>query len=222
MEPYWRDEKRDLSIYHGDCREVMAGFADDQFGSVIADPPYGVGKQEYLDVPPDSAILQECLRVAAGAVVMWGGARPDSLRHYVNLDPPAERVIVWAPPVLQGTCATHGMRFYWHPIHVWRPIQQTQFARDVARWMPDGCGRNAFGHPSRRPSKAMRDLCTAFGGTSVLDPYLGSGTTLAACATLGLPGVGIEISEEYCHMAASRLSDDVTYGETNLFNREEG
>ena len=64
------------------------------------------------------------------------------------------------------------------------------------------------------------DLCRAFSGTSVLDPYLGSGTTLAACAKLGIQGTGIEIEEKYCEMAAARLSDDVSYGKPNLFNLE--
>ena len=218
MTPYWRDEKRDLSIYHGDCAEVMPDFPADHFGSVITDPPYGVGIADW-DVPPDQAILDECLRVAEGSVVMFGAAAPRSMEHFWALHP--ERMLVWAPPMSMAKSASCGMYFHWHPVYIWRPVKQDRFYDDVLRHNTRRA-KSAWTHCSMKPPKLIRDLCAAFGGTSVLDPYLGSGTTLAACAKLGLPGVGIEISEEYCHMAASRLSDDVTYGETNLFNRDEG
>ena len=50
------------------------------------------------------------------------------------------------------------------------------------------------------------------GGDTVLDPFLGSGTTLVACYRLGRQGVGIEISEEYCELAATRLDREIAQG----------
>jgi DNA modification methylase len=54
----------------------------------------------------------------------------------------------------------------------------------------------------------MRGNC----GDTVLDPFLGSGTTLVACYRLGSSGVGIEISEQYCELAARRLEREIAQG----------
>jgi len=216
-EPYWRDEKRGLTIYHGDCREIMAGFADDQFGSVITDPPYGINAAEW-DVPPDTAITGECLRVASSSVVMFGGQQVQSARHFIALDP--ERILIWAPSFTMGHIGPNQMCRRYQNIYCWRlPDKQDIFRLDVLRHRTRGMWRT-FDHPCKKDLLLMSDLCAAFGGESVLDPYLGSGTTLAACAKLGLPGGGIEISEEYCEMAAARLSEDLNYGEANLFSEE--
>ena len=77
-QPYWQDEERGLTIYHGDCREVLPTFADGEFGSVVTDSPYGVLKEPW-DIPPDSEILAECLRVATGTVLMFGAAPRNGL-----------------------------------------------------------------------------------------------------------------------------------------------
>ncbi len=62
-------------------------------------------------------------------------------------------------------------------------------------------------HPTQKPLEPlviwMKALTTD--GHTVLDPFLGSGTTLVACYRLGRCGVGIEISEEYCELAARRM-----------------
>jgi site-specific DNA-methyltransferase (adenine-specific) len=73
--------------------------------------------------------------------------------------------------------------------------------------------RDTNDHPTVKPIELMRYLClltkTPTGGT-VLDPFMGSGTTLLAARAVGRPAVGVEIEERYCEIAAKRLSQPAT------------
>jgi hypothetical protein len=63
-------------------------------------------------------------------------------------------------------------------------------------------------HPSPKPLKAMQWLVSRFSGT-VIDPFMGSGTTLVAAKNLGRQAIGVEVEERYCEVAARRLSQEV-------------
>ena|SRR3990167_9386701 len=64
-------------------------------------------------------------------------------------------------------------------------------------------------HPTTKPMPLIKRLLVDFSnkGDSVLDPFLGSGTTLVACKELKRNGIGIEISEKYCEIAKKRLQN---------------
>jgi site-specific DNA-methyltransferase (adenine-specific) len=64
-------------------------------------------------------------------------------------------------------------------------------------------------HPSPKPYDAMRWLVSRLPGEVVLDPFMGSGTTLRAAKDLGRKAIGIEIEERYCEIAAQRMSQSV-------------
>ena len=141
---------------------------------------------------------------------------------FALLEPTFDRLLVWFPQPHHSCSAAHGMMYRWHPIWTWRPkAEGTSIWRDVVTNTTAGKGWHSADHNSRKPVSLMLDLVRAFGGTSVLDPYAGSCTTGAACAKLGIPCTMVEIEERFCEMGAARLSDDVTYGEPNLFNMAE-
>jgi DNA modification methylase len=66
-------------------------------------------------------------------------------------------------------------------------------------------------HSAQKPLSLMRELVTLFTdhGETILDPFMGSGTTLRAAKDLGRKAIGIEIEERYCEIAAKRLAQEV-------------
>jgi DNA modification methylase len=70
--------------------------------------------------------------------------------------------------------------------------------------------RGKFYHPTQKPTALMRWCIEKFPNTEkILDPFMGSGTTLRAAKDLGRKAIGIEIEERYCEIAAKRMSQSV-------------
>jgi site-specific DNA-methyltransferase (adenine-specific) len=72
---------------------------------------------------------------------------------------------------------------------------------------------NGAPHPTTKPERLMRDLVGLFTdpGDLILDPFMGSGTTLRAAKDLGRRAIGIEIEERYCEIAAKRMAQEVLF-----------
>lgn len=70
-------------------------------------------------------------------------------------------------------------------------------------------GKETRFHPTQKPRDVMRWAIEFTTGGTVLDPFMGSGTTLVACKDLGRRGIGIELEEKYCEIAANRLRQSV-------------
>jgi len=66
---------------------------------------------------------------------------------------------------------------------------------------------NKAAHPCQKPI-ALFSAILEIGGNTVLDPFIGSGTTAVACEQLNRQWIGIEISERYCEMAAKRIEKE--------------
>jgi len=81
-----------------------------------------------------------------------------------------------------------------------RPIQS--FSHPV--------GSNNFGHPTEKPIKVITwSINESRTQGLILDPFMGSGTTLVAAKQLHRKAIGIEIEEKYCEIAVKRLGQGV-------------
>jgi DNA modification methylase len=210
MTPYYQDTA--CTIYHGDCREIMPQL--DKVDLVLTDPPYGLKENayrvanrgklakptDYGDFSWDNAPASKDLIDAAvshGEVsIIWGG-------NYFHL-PPSRGWLVWdkqnsgnfADCELAWTNAETSVRIF---RHMWNGMLRAGEARGVARV-----------HPAQKPVELMR-WCIGFGDNpqTILDPFMGSGTTLRAAKDLGRKAIGIELEERYCEIAAKRLAQEV-------------
>lgn len=203
MKPYY--EADGVTIYHGDCREVLPSISDAV--AVVTDQPYGTGwvkgggsvgvfvarhEREEWDVW-DTSWLSLIGQPVAGAV-MGPYSRARELSEVV----PQPCSTVWwrkTNPRPNGPDR--------EPICVW------------PAYLPDGLEFAEYNgdtplHPNQKPLALMLwALRFVPAHLPVLDPFMGSGTTLVAAKTLGRLAIGIEQQERHCKTAATRLSQGV-------------
>ena len=76
-------------------------------------------------------------------------------------------------------------------------------------WNFQGENRSKVGHPAPFPVELPKRCIKLFSfvGDTILDPFLGSGTTLIACLELNRKGIGVEINPKYCELAVKRLKE---------------
>jgi site-specific DNA-methyltransferase (adenine-specific) len=205
MTPYY--EHNGITIYHGDCRDVLPTLSAGSVDLVLTDPPYGVQIAEWDKMAP-YRVLPDLLNISRGAV-LWFGAASRLQTDITSFDVPPQRVIVWHVAFSLAKTSAHGMFYRWHPIYAWQlPTHHNGPTTDVLTVRQSG--HDEWYHPGTKPLLLMSKLI----GLSpvqgiVMDPFMGSGTTLRAAKDLGRRAIGIEIEESYCEIAAKRLSQEV-------------
>lgn len=206
MNPYYEDGA--CVIYHADCREMLPEFDDGQFDLAFADPPYGVG-MEYGHAYDDKGgvgydawmhRLSKELRRVAPLVLVTPGIR--NLWSW----PKSTWVLAWAKPGATGRSDLGGFN-EWEPVLMYG---KRRIYNDL-RSLPFGAQNGVGNHPCPKPLTLLTWLLeqATDPGASILDPMMGSGTTLVAAKQLNRRAVGIEVEERYCDIAARRLEQEV-------------
>jgi DNA modification methylase len=218
MQPYY-DDGKGIQIYLGDCREILPQLG--RVDLVLTDPPYGIdadtrqserankqpgkaktisrdyGYSQWDKEPPSQELLETIIGKAQYSIV-WGG-------NYFYL-PSTSCYLVWDKD--NGTNGYADCELAWTNLpkairrlrYRWQGMLQENMKDKEQRY-----------HPTQKPVVIMRwaiqqappDCVT------ILDPFMGSGTTLRAAKDLGRTAIGIEISEKYAEIAATRLSQEV-------------
>jgi site-specific DNA-methyltransferase (adenine-specific) len=207
LTPYWRNEEHGLRIFCGDCLSILPALAEagEEFDLCLTDPPYGVGKAVWDDEFPTEWIALAEERAPRMAVMPGNTALPKAgsavagyldcvvLRSTNGMTRSPCGFGKWIPVVLSGL---------WE----WRPLPN--LLHFTVR--PDGVSW----HPAQKPLEAVVRFVEVWVESDwrILDPFLGSGTTLVAAYRLGRRATGIEISEEYCELAAKRLEAELAQG----------
>ena len=206
MRPYY--EHAGITLYHGDCREVLPSLGGD-FGLALTDPPYNVGihygpgvDDERGDYEAWCADWFVMLREAADAVALTPGIA--NLTAWARIAPPPDWTLAWHKPSAMSRCYLGFNN--WEPVLYWGP-RRSGVDVITAVIVPDAA---VDGHPCPKPLKWALALIGALSDTgAILDPFAGSGTTLRAAKDLGRRAIGIEIEERYCEIAAKRLVQEV-------------
>ena len=232
--PYY--EKDGIVIYNADCRDILPLLPPVDL--VLTDPPYGVGRH-YGPAYDDSRDgywewFTPCfalLRQAAPVVAMTH--RLEAMRRLTDWD----WVACWHKPYGAGArIGNSPILPHWEPILLWgihtlgckRPVLQDVITcnpeRSNAATKRKTRGKTLKGrlednyafdegaeHPLPKPIALFRRLVErlTYEGGTVLDPFMGSGTTLRAAKDLGRRAIGIEIEEKYCEIAVKRLAQEV-------------
>lgn len=200
--PYY--EHSGITIYHGDCREILPSLKAD---AIITDPPYGMsydtngdrftlGGRSFPRVFGDDGPFDAAIWCTYPYVVLWG------FNHFPGgLD--AGGALVW----VKRSDAAFGCFLSDAEIAWVKGSQGVYCFRDIHHAIA-----GFREHPTEKPEGLMRwsiVRSTASESDIILDPFMGSGTTLVAAKNLGRTACGIEIEERYCEIAAKRLSQEV-------------
>lgn len=202
LTPYYQADG--ITIFLGDCREVLPHVKADV---VVMDPPYGIGwhpRVNNLDSPWKDTeqfdpvpLLNACPRR-----LFFGG------NYFADKLPPSPDWLTWIK----------------RPIAFDFSNDRRSYSTVELAWSDFGCGarfkvhvwdggmragdpsNRTFVHPAQKPVEVMRWCLGLAPPGIILDPFMGSGTTLVAAKQLGRRAIGIEISPEYCAIAVKRLA----------------
>lgn len=212
------------TLYLGDCMDILPTL--DKVDAVITDPPYGIGidramaassgtksggmmakKGVYIasgwDDAPMSLELAELIIGKGNQVIFWGG-------NYYGL-PPSQCWLVWDKRV-NGNFADCELAW----TNMKKPVRKFE-------WMWNGMLRQGQeernGHPTQKPL-ALMAWCIeqAENPQTILDPFMGSGTTGVAAIQMGRKFIGIEREPKYFEIACKRIEQAVA--QPQLFEPE--
>lgn len=201
------DDGNGIVIYHGDCRDILPQLP--QVDLLLTDPPYGIGKDgqkpsdgkhggrkayEFLgwdgDRPTDKTF--DLLLHSADQHIIWGG------NYFADLLPPQMKWLVWdkgqrinqSDGELAWTSLGGALRII--------TLNRVELMMDGAE------------HPTQKPLRLMKWCIEQVpDATTIIDPFMGSGTTLRAAKDLRKKCIGIEREERYAEIAAKRLAQEV-------------
>lgn len=218
------------TLWHGDCREVLGGAQPiGVVDTVASDPPYGIeemvggygrgghtiANDRTLDVCHEGLRLA-AERVEAGYIAAFYSPRI-TRKFYREETLDAEHLgdLVWdkKAPGMGGK----GLRYQHESIALYRRGEPAGLG-GIFSVLPYYRGTETSGegrHPHEKPIPLMKKLLASLGGQTVLDPFMGSGSTGVAAVDMGRQFIGIELDAQYFDIACERIAE--VQRQTSLF-----
>jgi len=237
---YYQDDL--VTLYHGDCIEIMRALGDSTVDTVLTDPPYSSGgrrenartlrKSMTRGIEDDEWIRGDAMSTSGFTYLL----RLCGLEWRRVLHPGGHALsfIDWRmAPNLCAALETADLRQ--HPILVWDKAKlgmgaifrnQHEFIVHMSAGNPSDPQRRDVpnvlrfpsvrdgDHPTEKPGALLQTLLSVVTppGGLVLDPFAGSASTLTAAKALNMRAIGIEADGRYCEIAARRLAQDTLFG----------
>ena len=185
----------EVKLILGDCLSVMKSMPDKSVNCVLTDPPYDFSISEQIE------FMEEMTRISKGAIIIF--CPPEN--QWIGKP---DQYLFWIKPISTKNTSKSYSRFV-EMIYVW----------NGKIWNSDGHWSqytNVFTdlvdgklHPYQKPLSMMTRLINNHTnvGDTILDPFLGSGTTGIACVQTGRNFIGCDIDEGYFKIAEKRIHD---------------
>lgn len=202
------------TLYCGDCRDILPTLG--KVDAVVTDPPYGIKQDKGFDgfgapiqrrqydgdwdaVRPDQDVLQMCVSAGPKAI-LWGG------QYFADILPAQGKWLWWDKCQTMPTFGDGELA--WTNLN---GVAPKKFVYSNNGLMAKEKGRE---HPTQKPVQLMR-WCLGFlpDAQTILDPFMGSGTTGVAAVQMGRKFIGIEREPKYFDIACKRIEDAQRQGD---------
>ncbi|MEI8195000.1 MAG: site-specific DNA-methyltransferase [Phycisphaerae bacterium] len=208
LTPYYR--RHGITIFRGDCQKILTQIPVSFFDLVLTDPPYGINydtnangskgrrRNVYRPVRGDDRPFDPSHLLAYPNVVLWGA------NYYAHRLPRSTKWLSWDKRAGKGQNCQSDCELAWTRglpgvstrafYHYWNGAVRASERGDPRL------------HPTQKPIALMRWCIELFPeARTIVDPYMGVGTTLVAARQLGRAAIGIEYDDRYCRLAADRV-----------------
>lgn len=202
----------DVVVYEGDCRDILPTLG--KVDAVVTDPPYGIGYVHgdgggklarstafnRVEIAGDNRPFDPSPFLSFSRVILFGA------NHFADKLPPSSNWLVWDKR--DGVCRNDQADCELAWTNLKGPARLTRHLwNGMLKASEKGISRV---HPTQKPIDVMR-WCLGFlpDARTILDPFMGSGTTGVACVQLGRKFIGIELEPRYFDIACKRISDEL-------------
>lgn len=222
LEPYLN------KVTWGDCLLILKSLPDKCVDLVLTDPPYNVGKQfgdnnegKIFDADFHKEWLNEVRRIlkpSGGGIYMFFSANYPHFQQMINTFGTFRQLLFWTKPFAMMVKNRKGYHHFTEVIF-WQVLDDDFYfnteenEKDYFTFTSSIHRPDEHDHPTQKPMELFSRFIRASSkeNDTILDPFLGSGTTAVACKQLGRNFIGIEKEQKYVDIANSRLSQELLF-----------